>query len=274
MSSRRVQGWDPILIICQIISLQSLHYLTLSLLLPPLLLTLTQPSFLAHQGGPSTVSVMMDWRELAGRPTFHPPASAKEHHSWMEMFGGAWAGGRKVTSEEEKEGGNRGAVSKGEGEEWVGGWDGRVDPKRGWVIAVGWGGACLVDVLYLYHLIRRPTHILDHTLTLFGIHLLLTTYFSSSFPTSLFFWLVLGTGALGVVVCAEQVCVGREMREGFGDWGGGGAGSEPGDEEEEEERLMRSGEMGGGREDGLGGGETIELSSMGGKGGARREEEV
>ena len=34
---------------------------------------------------------------------------------------------------------------KGEGEEWVGGWDGRVDPKRGWVIAVGWGGACLVE---------------------------------------------------------------------------------------------------------------------------------
>lgn len=33
----RIQGWDPILIIAQIIALQALHYLTLCVLTPPLL---------------------------------------------------------------------------------------------------------------------------------------------------------------------------------------------------------------------------------------------
>lgn len=58
------------------------------------------------------------------------------------MFGGAWSGGRKVTAEPDEDGTVEGEA---EGEEWVGGWDGKVDPRRGWVIAAGWAGACVVE---------------------------------------------------------------------------------------------------------------------------------
>lgn len=57
--------------------------------------------------------------------------------------------------------------------------------------------------------------ILDFSLTLLFIHFVLTTYYSSSFPTSLFFLaiMVLSTGI--TVIAAEQLCVKREMSEGL-----------------------------------------------------------
>lgn len=46
-------------------------------------------------------------------------------------------------------------------------------------------------------------------------HLVLTTYYSGTFPTSIFFWAtVLLCGAIQIV-WAEQLCVRREMKEGF-----------------------------------------------------------
>lgn len=57
----------------------------------------------------------------------------------------------------------------------------------------------------MYYLIRRPTHILDFSLTLTFIHLILASYHSKSFPTSMFFWVVMSTGAIMMVVVAEQV---------------------------------------------------------------------
>jgi hypothetical protein len=64
-------------------------------------------------------------------------------------------------------------------------------------------------------LIRRPRLILDFTLTLLFNHLVLTTYYSASIPTSLFFWIILSAGAAGTVIVAEQLCVKREMAEGL-----------------------------------------------------------
>ena len=64
----------------------------------------------------------------------------------------------------------------------------------------------------LYYLIRRPTHILDFSLTLNFIHLILTTYYAKSFPTSPFYWVIQALGALTMIVVGEQVCVKREMR--------------------------------------------------------------
>ena len=74
---------------------------------------------------------------------------------------------------------------------------------RGWVIAFCWLAACGVEyvpvlsvsvhpltlssIYYLYALIRRPRLILDFALTLVFNHLVLTTYYSASIPTSLFF---------------------------------------------------------------------------------------
>jgi protein SYS1 len=64
-------------------------------------------------------------------------------------------------------------------------------------------------------LVRRPRMVLDHALTLLLNHLIFTTYYSASIPTSLFFWLVMVGGALIMVPAAEQACVKREMREGL-----------------------------------------------------------
>ena len=58
----------------------------------------------------------------------------------------------------------------------------------------------------LYYLVRRPTHILDFALTLTFIHLILASYYSMSFPTSMFFWVVMSTGSIMMIVVAEQVC--------------------------------------------------------------------
>ncbi|KAI8443195.1 hypothetical protein BY996DRAFT_6428060 [Phakopsora pachyrhizi] len=67
----RIQGWDPILIIAQILAIQSLHYLILSLLTPPMLQLLSSPFPLDFEGGPSSLAMIMDWREMIGIGTIN-----------------------------------------------------------------------------------------------------------------------------------------------------------------------------------------------------------
>lgn len=45
--------------------------------------------------------------------------------------------------------------------------------------------------------------------------MVLTTYYSASLPSSLFFWLVILSCAVVTVIVAEQLCVKREMAEGL-----------------------------------------------------------
>ncbi|KAG8918115.1 hypothetical protein FRC03_012345 [Tulasnella sp. 419] len=193
----RLQGWDPVLIISQIVCLQSLHYLTLCIIIPPLLSIFAEPHALAHQGGAPNVSMIMDWRELAGRPTLMGN-QADAARGWSG-FKGAWSGGK-----------NLGDTAAG----WE--WNAGLDSTRGWLIAFSWLIVCGIDIIYIYHLIRKPTHVLDFTLTLLFNHIILTTYYSASLPTSLFFWLVVLGGAAITVIFAEQLCVKREMQEGLG----------------------------------------------------------
>lgn len=65
----RIQGWDPILIVAQIVALQTLHYLTLAILVPPLLSIFADPLALDFEGGAANIAMIMDWREMAGRGT-------------------------------------------------------------------------------------------------------------------------------------------------------------------------------------------------------------
>lgn len=153
----------------------------------------------------------MDWREMAGQPTVR---GVQGEERWSSYYG-AWSGGKQV------------------GAGWEdGGWDGRTDPIRGWVIAASWLIASSTEyvfhalsfhsltllsnsIYYLYTFIRRPRLILDFALTLAFNHLVLTTYYSASIPTSLFFWLVMFAGSTWTVIIAEQLCVKREMTEGL-----------------------------------------------------------
>lgn len=57
---------------------------------------------------------------------------------------------------------------------------------------------------------------LDHTLTLHFIHLVLTTYYAASLPTSLFYWLTIALHAGITIVWAEQLSVKRELNRTLG----------------------------------------------------------
>ncbi|KAG6917096.1 hypothetical protein DXG01_003916 [Tephrocybe rancida] len=149
-----------------------------------------EPMSLTYEGGAANIGMIMDWREMAGHPTVRGIHGEKWRTSW------AWSGGKRI----------------GYGQE---GWDGRTDPLRGWVIALCWLAACSADICYLYTLIRRPRLILDFTLTLLFNHLVLTSYYSASIPTSGFFWLIMIGGSIFTVIMTEQLCVKREMTEGL-----------------------------------------------------------
>ncbi|KAH9945745.1 integral membrane protein S linking to the trans Golgi network-domain-containing protein [Amylocystis lapponica] len=187
--------WDPVLLISQIVSIQTLHYLTLAVLVPPLLTIFAESSSLEYYGGAANVGMVMDWRELAGRPA----SRATQGDSPWSSFNPVWSGGKQVGS---------GDVQEGQ-------WDGRVDPIRSWIIAVCWMTASGVDIYYMYTLVRRPRLILDFSLTLIFNHLVLTTYYSKALPTSLFFWAVMAASAALMIIVAEQFCVKREMAEGL-----------------------------------------------------------
>lgn len=77
------------------------------------------------------MSRVMDWREMAARPTVNK-GTFPGVEGWKKLRG-AWAGGKwigKVKGEVEGEKGE-----EGEKEEI---WDYGVDKKRGWVIAGTW----------------------------------------------------------------------------------------------------------------------------------------
>ncbi|OCF40048.1 hypothetical protein I317_06123 [Kwoniella heveanensis CBS 569] len=183
-----------------------------------MLTSLTSPTLLSYAGGPSTVSHILDWREMAARPTISK-TSFPGVEGWRKLRG-AWAGGKEIGSVTRP---HNGADDEGHHHESVGVegmkatqvdeyWEYGVDDKRGWVIGGVWLLAFAIDIAPLYYLIRRPTYILDFALTLIFNHFILTTYYSASFPTSFFFWVVQAMGAVLMVVVAEQLCVKREMR--------------------------------------------------------------
>ncbi|KAG7096831.1 hypothetical protein E1B28_004240 [Marasmius oreades] len=211
----------------QIVSLQTSHYLILCLLVPLLLNTFAEPVSLTYEGGVANVGMIMDWREMAGRPTVPAIYDAERFGSYLYSW--AWNGGKIVGYSWREDllrmnkHGNR-----------------AVDPMRGWVVAFAWIAACCVDLIPLYALIRRPRLILDFSFTLLFNHLVLTTYYSTSIPTSLFFYLVTLFGTAIMVIVGEQLCVRREMREGL--IVAAAAGRREADQEVEEE--VESMEMG------------------------------
>ncbi|KAF9814329.1 hypothetical protein IEO21_05172 [Rhodonia placenta] len=186
-------GWDPVLLISQIVTMQTLHYLTMALLVPPLLIIFADSRALDYDGGAANVGMIMDWRELAGRPTSR--ASQSTWGAWNTV----WSGGKQLGSAEASDRPRFG----------------HTDPMRGWIIAACWVVASTADIYYLYTLIRRPRLILDFSVTLLFSHLVLTTYYSNTFPTSLFFWGVMAASTALMIVVAEQMCVKREMTEGL-----------------------------------------------------------
>jgi hypothetical protein len=94
--------------------------------------------------------MIMDWRELAGKPTVR---GLRGEQRW-DALTGVWSGGRHL----------------GHYEFETGAWDGGVDAMRGWVIAMCWLAAFGVEYVSLPFSLR---HVL-----LLGAH----------FPSNLRFW--------------------------------------------------------------------------------------
>lgn len=159
-SKFRVQGWDPILILSQvrasllrprqhlaneptppspwgppqIVSLQALHYLSLSLLLPPLLSLFASPTLLSYEGGAASISMIMDWREFSGLSTVSLAAARGAPGGLIGLTAAAKAGGQAAIVDITVADLTRGLVRVVEG-----------DPMRGWVVALGWILASLLE---------------------------------------------------------------------------------------------------------------------------------
>ena len=98
--------------------------------------------------------MLMDWRQMAGRPT----VGAFQLDPW-EMLNSVWSGGKQVGSE------------GGEARKW----DGKIDFRRGWVIAAAWLLACGAECVFTTCLRRRGL-----TVTFFLTSAVYTTYSTSS----------------------------------------------------------------------------------------------
>ena len=135
----------------QIVTLQALHYLALGILVPSLLTIFANPSSLAYEGGPASVGMIMDWRELAGRPT-----SIGRSRGW-NAFDAVYSGGIEFSA------------SKDAPLRQLGG-----DPLRGWLIAVAWVAAAFVEYV-------GPRLVLPHAVS---TTLLMDGYLSDAVSTS------------------------------------------------------------------------------------------
>ncbi|PVF93917.1 hypothetical protein CPB86DRAFT_776868 [Serendipita vermifera] len=180
-------SWDPVILLSQIVAMQALHYLTLAILIPPALAIFGSRQSLSFFGGPANVNFIMSWKELAGRATVPPDVS----------IDGIYSSGLRIATSTELQSLNL------------------HDSGRRWVIAATWLLTSLADVYYIFSFIRKPRLVLDFTLTIFFNHIILTTYYSAAFPTSVFFWFIMGLCATITILLAEQLCVRRELSQDF-----------------------------------------------------------
>ncbi|KAH8108654.1 hypothetical protein DFH11DRAFT_1632393 [Phellopilus nigrolimitatus] len=202
--TQRALGWDPILIVSQIVSLQALHYLTLSFLIPPLLWVFAEPNALSYEGGAANVGMVMDWREMAGWPTVHG-LQGDDRRGWS-VFRGAYSGGHKV--------GTGSWVDPFKDGNSYYQWDGRTDRcGDGSSHSVGWSQLSPTSTTLRACQTAAPGARLHGNASV--NHVVLTTYYSGALPASLFFWLVVLIGAAATVIAAEQLCLRREMHEGL-----------------------------------------------------------
>ncbi|TIA82921.1 hypothetical protein E3P81_01261 [Wallemia ichthyophaga] len=187
----KVNKFDAALLVFQIIAVQSIHYLSLSIITPLLLHLFGNDEALRYEWGsspPCSIGLILDWRELANWDHGEPV--------WQGLWIQGIQRGRSANIYE---------------------WDGSHNRSRGWVLAICWVFACFVDIIPLYYLIRKPTLILDFALTITGLHFLFTTAHVQSPPVGFFCYGVYALGVVVLVVGAEQLAMRRELTEGL--WG-------------------------------------------------------
>jgi len=189
--------------------LQTAHYISLSFLTP----------FATH--GVPGVGLVLDWRELAGW-------TIDDH---VHGGGAAYAGGRKINVVQLAQAGGGAALAE------------RAVPSVlglafCWLVTSVVEYVCRLILLRkfyapnltqsshlvtlyvnsvwaIYVFVRRPRMVLDFALTLLGVHLIISTYYSGSIPRGLVTWGTYAACAAIMVVFGEQLCVRREMQDGI-----------------------------------------------------------
>lgn len=258
-----LQGWDPVRIVSQIVAFQTLHYLLLATLVPPLLAIFAETSSLMFEGGPTQVGMLFDWRQIAAQPTYDwqtavettvtktgsgsndqlldPNVVAQWNldNVWLDRPQSALSGlvgsaGGIVMDHEQilrfkhlrngtntpEEHDDRNTTTtttttpREALEHWE--WDHTRDASRSWVLICTWFISIPLDILLLVYLVRRPTHMLDHTLTFHLYNLLVVSYYSASLPTSLSWWITMLIHAAVTIVWSEQLAIQREMNRSIG----------------------------------------------------------
>ncbi|EIM21883.1 hypothetical protein E3Q22_02429 [Wallemia mellicola] len=186
----KAQKFDAALLIFQIVAVQSIHYLALSIITPTLLTLFANEEGLRYEWGspPLSVGLILDWRELANW----------EHHE--AVWQGLWIKGKQSGYSDD-----------------IYEWDGNHNRRRGWLLAISWVLACFIDIIPLYYLVRKPTLILDFAVTMTGLHFLFTTAHVQSPPLGFFCYGIYALGVVVLVVGAEQLAMRRELRRGL--WG-------------------------------------------------------
>ncbi|POW14076.1 hypothetical protein PSHT_07548 [Puccinia striiformis] len=246
----RIQGWDPILIISQILAIQALHYLILSIITPPMLRIFAKPGPLEYEGGAFNVAMIIDWRAMSGSSTLHLPTTHLQKTDTWNGFGKLPESlGRKTTprigtgshsayldfdpTRDNLDHRNRSSIPSSHldliiltadqlGPDWIS--QNQLlhssafspDSSRAWVISIAWLISSLIGVIILYEIVRRPKQIMDHSLTTSLNHLILTTYYSSHLPSSIWFYFVLLSSSVLQILITEHICVKREFRDGLG----------------------------------------------------------
>jgi hypothetical protein len=110
----------------------------MSFILPPLLTSFAVSGPLEYSGGAATVGHILDWREMAAKPT----VSRKSRTiAGSASQGAAWSGGHQVGVDETVAGDSGSVAAVG----IPAGWDYGVDDRRGWLIGLGWIIACLIE---------------------------------------------------------------------------------------------------------------------------------
>ncbi|KAK6497706.1 hypothetical protein TWF481_012109 [Arthrobotrys musiformis] len=97
----------------------------------------------------------------------------------------------------------------------------QADNAVGWTLALVWICNCLTNVVSITLIVIRTKFVLDFALTVYFIHLMITSLYSHSLPSSWLWWVVQIGGSLITISLASWLCQKRELRP--LNWGGGTA---------------------------------------------------
>mmetsp|Transcript_15748 Transcript_15748/g.40147 ORF Transcript_15748/g.40147 Transcript_15748/m.40147 type:complete len:158 (+) Transcript_15748:286-759(+) len=87
-----------------------------------------------------------------------------------------------------------------------------VQTFRGWMVILTFLSSALAGALGLYIVVERTKKCLDFTATLYVIHLFCCVFYKG-IPSTMEWWITIGTSVLAMTVLGEWMCMRKEMRD-------------------------------------------------------------